>query len=235
MPVLAISDSRKAPIERAEQLGDPVEDHVLGRHPSGDEGRQTDRRIDVTARDRPDAVGHGHDGETEGQRDAQLTDLVAGASTAAPHPNRTSTIVPTNSATSLRDITASPIAVDGRACGESCGQARRAARCAMSGHRTPVGEGVCSVTSCRWLGLHGRLRAGFRAEATRPRGRCSAAASGDPDLLRRPDRLPARQSGGQPQGGEASAAERQAALRPAPAGKALLVVWREGSSARRRG
>ncbi|MOA41847.1 hypothetical protein D3C78_1638500 [compost metagenome] len=53
-----------------DELGDPVDQHILGAHPPGDEDTQANRRVDVTARHRSDAIGHGDDGETKGQGDA---------------------------------------------------------------------------------------------------------------------------------------------------------------------
>ncbi len=60
--------------ERAENLGDPVGDHLARAHAAGDEHAEADRRIDVAAGDRPDAVGHGDDGEAEGAGDAEQVD-----------------------------------------------------------------------------------------------------------------------------------------------------------------
>jgi len=63
--------------ERAGELGAPVEQHLARGHPAGQEHAQAHRRIDVAARDRPEAVGEGDDGEAERQRDAELADVVA--------------------------------------------------------------------------------------------------------------------------------------------------------------
>ena len=60
--------------DRAEHLGDPVADHVTGAHPPGDEHAEADRRVDVTAGNRTDPVGHGDDGEAECARDAEQVD-----------------------------------------------------------------------------------------------------------------------------------------------------------------
>ena len=57
--------------DRPEHLGDPVADHVARAHAAGDEHAEADRRVDVTAGNRPDPVGHGDDGEAECARDAQ--------------------------------------------------------------------------------------------------------------------------------------------------------------------
>ena len=89
----------------AEHLGDPVGDHILHAHAAGDVDAEADRRIDVAAGDRPDAIGHCDDGEAEGAGDAEQVDG-CGASpmpptTAAPHPKNTSANVPMNSATCL--------------------------------------------------------------------------------------------------------------------------------------
>jgi hypothetical protein len=67
----------RGPRRRADELGDPVEHHLLGAHPARHEGRQADRRIDVAARDRTDAIGHGDDREAERQGYAKLSDMVA--------------------------------------------------------------------------------------------------------------------------------------------------------------
>ena len=60
--------------DRAENLGDPVADHVGHAHPAGDVDAEAHRRIDMAAGDRPDAIGHGDDGEAEGARDPQQID-----------------------------------------------------------------------------------------------------------------------------------------------------------------
>jgi hypothetical protein len=73
----AINSSTAGPGRRADELGDPVQRHFLGAHPPGHEGRQADRRIDVAARHRTDAIGHGHDREAERQGYAKLSDMVA--------------------------------------------------------------------------------------------------------------------------------------------------------------
>src|SRR5208283_1399286 len=57
--------------DRAENLSDPVADHFVRAHATRDEDPEADRRIDVAARDRADAVSHGDDGETKGARDAE--------------------------------------------------------------------------------------------------------------------------------------------------------------------
>ena len=60
--------------DRPQNLGDPVADHVGHAHPAGDIDAEAHRRIDMTAGDRPDAVGHGDDGEAERARDPQKVD-----------------------------------------------------------------------------------------------------------------------------------------------------------------
>src|SRR3984957_5102126 len=60
--------------DRAQNLGDPVADHVGDAHAARDIDAETDRRIDMAAGDRPDAVGHGDDGEAERARYPQEVD-----------------------------------------------------------------------------------------------------------------------------------------------------------------
>ena len=60
--------------QRAEHLRDPVLNHFGRAHATGDEHAEADRGVDVTTRDRPDAVSHGDNGEAEGARDAEQVD-----------------------------------------------------------------------------------------------------------------------------------------------------------------
>src|ERR1700678_4530208 len=60
--------------DRAQNLSNPVADHVGDAHPARDIDAETDRRIDVAAGDRPDAVGHGDNGEAERARYAEKID-----------------------------------------------------------------------------------------------------------------------------------------------------------------
>ncbi len=64
----------------ADDLGNDVGDEVLHVHAAGDPRPQRHRRIYVTPRYRADAIGHGDDGEPEGEGDAerQHTRLIAG-------------------------------------------------------------------------------------------------------------------------------------------------------------
>src|SRR5208283_4011844 len=57
--------------DRAKDLCDPVADHLGSGHTAGDEDPKADRRIDMAARDRPDAVGHSDDRKAKGARDAE--------------------------------------------------------------------------------------------------------------------------------------------------------------------
>ncbi len=60
--------------DRPQNLGDPVTDHFGDAHAAGDIDAKTHRRIDMAAGDRPDAIGHGDDGEAESARDAEKVD-----------------------------------------------------------------------------------------------------------------------------------------------------------------
>ena len=60
--------------QRAENLSDPVAHHLARAHAAGGEHAEADRRIDVAAGDRPDAIGHGDDGEAESAGDAEQVD-----------------------------------------------------------------------------------------------------------------------------------------------------------------
>ena len=91
--------------DRPENLRDPVADHVGDAHPAGDIDAEAHRGIDVAARDRPDAVGHGDDREAERARDPEKIDRGAPEPippiTAVPQPKNTSAKVPINSAACL--------------------------------------------------------------------------------------------------------------------------------------
>ena len=61
----------------ADELGRPVLQHGVQRQTACHEGTEADSGVHMAARDGADAVGHGHDGETEGEGDAELADFAA--------------------------------------------------------------------------------------------------------------------------------------------------------------
>src|SRR4029453_17426510 len=58
----------------AEHLRDHVGDEIRRGHPARDENAEAHRWIDMAARDLPDAVGHGDDGEAKGRGNAEDRD-----------------------------------------------------------------------------------------------------------------------------------------------------------------
>ena len=59
----------------ASNLRDDIAHGLWHGHPPCGHGAQRHRRIDVTARDRPDAVGHTDEGKTKGKADPHQTDI----------------------------------------------------------------------------------------------------------------------------------------------------------------
>ena len=70
-----IEDARAG--ERAKELRHPVLNHFACAHAAGQEGAEGHGGVHMAARDGADAIGHGDDGEAEGEGDAKLADLAA--------------------------------------------------------------------------------------------------------------------------------------------------------------
>ncbi len=75
-PCLAAGDQIQGsgPYDRAEHLGDDIAGKIARREPFPDHQSDGHRRVEMTARDMPDGVGHGEDGEAECERDAEQPD-----------------------------------------------------------------------------------------------------------------------------------------------------------------
>jgi len=93
--------------DRAQNLRDNINDKVPDRHAARHEGAKTHRRIDMASRDLPNAIGHGHDRQSEGRSDAKNVDGSRTRAHACDYRRAaagTSANVPMNSATAFFTI-----------------------------------------------------------------------------------------------------------------------------------